>query len=255
MKQSTPTSPKPKEPRAILLIGPPGGGKTTLAMQFPNVCFLDCDRNLDGPDRFIRQKNKELAYCYEPIVLDDDGNPVPVEKCFDRLVDKLTQLKTNKDVKTVVIDSLTMVNEFIIRKVLFEQGKKTFMEPHFWAPFKSHFWDLLVGKIRGTGKTSICTVHEEMVMENDATKVMVTRIIGFVPTVQGKIGDYFGAFFTDIWRCTSAPAPGGATEFNIWGTRTSQSDLKSSIGLPAKLTVKSGELAFDAVKSYLKDIL
>ena len=48
MQLSTPEKNKPREPKSILLIGPPGSGKTTLALQFPKVCVMDCDRNLDG---------------------------------------------------------------------------------------------------------------------------------------------------------------------------------------------------------------
>lgn len=116
MKLSTPSSPKVRDPLSICLIGAPGAGKTVLAMSFPGVYIADCDENLDGPDLFHRSKNKELSYAYDSMRTDDNGKPVEIYKCFDRLMDKLSLVANEPTIKTVVIDSLTHVNEFIIQK-------------------------------------------------------------------------------------------------------------------------------------------
>jgi hypothetical protein len=235
-----------------LLIGPPGGGKTTLAMQFPNVCFMDCDRNLDGPERFIRSKRKDLLYGYVQITY-KDGVAVPVWDCFDRLCDSLTDIKGEKDIETVVIDGLTMVNEFVIQKILKQQGKNE-MEARFWQPFKSFFIKLLVAKLRDLGKTTICTCHE-LILEKpnaDPKRIMDPILIGYRPAIQGGITDYFGGFFTDMWRCTAIAAPGGQSEFEILTVRDSKSDLKNSLGLPPKITIKEGELSWPKLEPYFK---
>jgi hypothetical protein len=242
MTFSTPATPRKRDPLAILLLGPPGSFKTTLAMQFPKVAFMDCDRNLDGPEKWIRKTNPNLSYGFENINTDDNGKEVPPWDKFDRLQMKLKEVQSNPEVETVVIDTMTMVNEFIVQKVLKEQGQ-SLMRPMDYQPMKSYYWRLLVGGIRGCGKTTIVTCHE-VIMTKPGKTVMTEEIVGYKPSVSGGIADYFGGFFTDIWRCESRPLPGDKQQAII---RTNKSilspDLKSSCGLPAEMEAKYENIA------------
>lgn len=249
MNQSTPEKPKPSDPLSILLLGPPGQGKTTLSMEFPSVCILSCDGNLDGPERFLRTKKKDLSYGYENIFNDNDGKPLDVTKRYDRLIDKVAECKADSTVKTIVVDPLTSVNEFVIQRIL--AGKRSEMEARDWIPFKSTILSLIT-KLRGTGKTTICTCHESKLTEPDPKNILNRIVVGYEPSVQGSIIDYFGGFFTDVWRCTSEPAPGDTIEFKLNVVRTSKSDLKNSLGLPtAGFRIKQGESMFAKLEPFL----
>lgn len=218
-------------------------------MQFPKVCILSCDDNLDGPELHLRGRDKTFSYGYERICADDSGQPLDVTKRYDRLIDKILACKADPLVGTIVVDPLTSVNEFIIQRIL--AGKRSEMEARDWIPFKSTMLSLIT-KLRGTGKTSICTCHESKLTEPDPKNMMNHTVIAYEPSVQGSIVDYFGGFFTDMWRCVSDPAPGGTLEYRLHVVRSSKSDLKNSLGLPPEgFKIKSGESMFEKLKPYL----
>lgn len=257
MKSSTQEAPKEKSPIKLLLMGPPGSRKTTFALQFPDVHVLDADKNLDGPELYLRKNgHANLSYTYDPIRYNDDNIPVPVEECYNRVIDKLKLFTVDEKYKsrrTVLLDSLSHVNEFIIRHVLQLQGKsrKTYeMEARDWSPFKSFAYILLVGALESTGKTVIATCHEVKITEPDDKNIMTQRVLGYEPFFQGKLGDTIGAFFTDVWRTEVRPAPGNTTITILQTMRTNKIEvLKNSLGMPAEIDITKG---YSAVEPYLK---
>src|SRR5437667_7387442 len=89
MKTSSPQTPKSPSPLKILIMGPPGSRKTTLGLQFPDVHVLDCDNNLDGPERWLRSNgHATLSYTHDSIRYDDEGKPLEIEDCYNRVIDK-----------------------------------------------------------------------------------------------------------------------------------------------------------------------
>lgn len=246
MQTSSHTSPKPPQPKSILIQGPPGGGKTTLILQFPNVVLLDCDLNLDGPERFLRKERKlDLSYQYEQIPLRDDGTPRPVEQCYDHVIATLNSLK-GSSCEWVALDGLTAVNEYIIRKILSEQ-RKSEMEARHWQPFKSLALSLLIGTLRHLGKNVLVACHETKLTKPDPKQVMQETVLAYEPFFQGKVGEMLGAFFTDMWSMTSEAAPGNKVEFKLATCKTGLRDLKNSLGLPPEIK----DPTYDKLKPFL----
>lgn len=253
MNSSTPQSPKPASPLKILLIGPPGSHKTSLAMEFPGVHFFDCDRLLDGPERFLRTIRPDLSYTYDNIRRDDKGEEQQVDKCYQRLLDKISLVRTSpehKGTKVTVTDSLSQVNEFIIRHVLKGKGRVDGdMEARDWGPFKSAAYNLLVGRLEETGKTVICTAHE-IKLTSPGKNISEVTIIGYEPFFQGKVGDTLGAFFSDVWRMEVVQGMGQSYKTILQTVRTPKCEhLKNSLNMPAEIDVSKG---FSAIELYLK---
>lgn len=242
MKTITPTSPRARQPRAVLLIGPPGSTKSTLMMEFARenkVHIIDCDLNLDGPENFLKAKYKTgLSYTLDQVMLTDDGTRVEIADCFDRLIKLVIEAtKLPQDV-IICMDGLTPVNEFLRQKVMKKQNAVT-METRFWDPFKTEMLGLMFGRLRTMNHDVILTCHESIETKASKTDMMVEEIVSYEPSVQGKISNYFGGFFTDVWRCSLDPKVGAPGQFvskiqTIKGPKTPH--LKNSLGMPSEIT-------------------
>lgn len=254
MKVSSPTEPKPLTPLKILILGQPGSRKTTLALQFPGVHVLDCDRNLDGASKYLRERAglKDLAFTYDDIRANDAGQMLDISECFDRVCDKLKLFESDaayKARKVVVLDSLSHVNEFIIRKILRIKQKPS-MEINLWTDFATAAYTILVARLDQTNKHVICICHEERIYESDSTNLMKKRVTEINPLFSGKVGDNMGAFFTDVWQTIVKPASAGKIECWLNTQRTPQcAFLKNSLGMPAELNITEG---YKALEPYLK---
>ena len=237
-------------------MGPPGSYKTTLGLQIPNLLVLDCDRNLVGPESYLRShSHPNLSFAVEDIRYDEKGNQREIFNCYDQVCDVLGRMKPDvdskgeyKQFKNIFIDSLSHVNEFIIRKVLKLRGKDV-MEPNNWTDFKSHAYSLLVAKMEGTGRNIICSAHE-LTLTKPSSTIMIQEIIGVEPFFQGKVGDMIGAFFTDVWRIDLRIGPANTRVPWLQTTRIPLcAHLKNSLNMPAEINIEKG---FAAIEPYTK---
>lgn len=241
MKLSTPQEPT-KDFLSLLLIGPPGGGKTTLALQFPDLLVIDCDSNLKGPETFLRKGvGKQppllpnLTFAKETVNYTDEGKEVEPAERFDRLL-KVLRAARDSQFKTVVVDGLTMVGEFVKFRIYKEQHRDMSMEARDWDKYKAYMWTMVVRLLKNLGRDTILTCHETILTKVNPKDFMIEEVIGFRPTVQGGIADYFSGFFTDAWRLTSGVGPLQRLEITMETCKTIKSPhLKNSVGLPPEL--------------------
>lgn len=264
MNLSTPTSPKPREPLSILLLGAPGSRKTTFALQFPQVYVIDTDGNLAGPETTIRHGIKDiktgkllvppidpnLTYGWDSANFTSVGETkleVPMADRYDRVKSLLTASR-NLDCQTVFVDSFTMIDHFIITKILKAQSRDE-LKPNDYQVVKSNYWELLT-KLKGTGKVFIATCHEIPMYEPSPSNMMKEVLVGYEPSLSGKVRHFLGAFFTDIWRCaveTEATPAGNVTKAKLYTSKTPKSpDLKNSLGLPAVM-----DASYSEIKKYI----
>ena len=229
-----------RSPMALLLIGPPGGGKTALALQFPGVYIADCDMNLDGPKRYLKSKGKESEFFYNSITIDDNGVEVDPEKRWNRLIQCCFTAVKDPQVKTVVIDSLTMVNEHLIRHTMNTQ-KVSEMRIQDWRPFRSDLMKL-ISAVRLTKKDSIFVAHAEIHYDKQGA------IDRFGVSVSSRLADIIAYLFTDCWRCEVKPGPANKPKAVLRTQPEGRWEfLKNSLGLPPDID----DVNYEKLKPFL----
>jgi hypothetical protein len=232
MTTSSPTTPKPPQKKAILLIGPPGSRKTTLMLQFPSLYVIDCDMNLDGPEFHLRKSIKDLTYSFDTVCL-NEGAPVDPSDCYDRTITLLKKIDPQFD--WVGLDGLTSCNEYIIRKIMKEQ-KISYLEARNWSSFKTDAINLLFTKLRHINKNVIVTAHEVENVKANPKDMMNPILMGYEPFIQGAIREMLGGFFTDVWRLVTEPGPAGRVDSTLQCDKTAMmKQLKNSVGLSSEI--------------------
>lgn len=177
----------------LLLQGPPGSAKTTTACQFPKAYVIDVDVNLGGPLRYCKNHGLVMPVGYSRLDVDEKGAVVPRAQRYQRLDKLVADASVDPNIETVVLDSGTGLAPVIMDEVNRQQpslkdGRQVYQ---FFLLATRDF----IAKITLMRKHFILTMHEKI--EQDA----MTQIIQYRLAWPGQLGDYMGAFFTNVWRC------------------------------------------------------
>jgi GTPase SAR1 family protein len=235
------------EALSILLMGPPGGGKTTLMMQFPGLYILNCDRNLAGPVRYLKSIGKFKPFKYDTISQYEDdegehhkGDMIDIKFGWDRLRALARAAIKDPSIQTIGLDTLTWCDQALYAHSCRVQGLKE-LEGFNWSPYKRELHAFL-SECKASGKTVIVNCHEKIEYDKKGA------IEAYVPSISTGISAYFGYYFSDIWRCTLVDQGGTRGLKAIVTTHpTAVSQLKNSI-----LCGNTLEASYEAVEKFLK---
>lgn len=216
---------------AVLLQGPPGGGKTTLTTLFPKLYIADCDNNLSGVIRRARVKGTPLNFSYDTINVTDDGQEVPPARRWERLMKCVAEAVRSEQFDAFAMDGLTSISQYCIDYILEhkaadkEKGKMTISD---WVPYQNLLFKFITSMRAIPDKYIIWTCHEELV------KDIQLGTLSYRVDIPTRLQNHIGGMFSDVWRCGANPAGDRVVLFNP----TSQYDLKNSLVIEGSAAVK-----------------
>lgn len=238
-------------PKSFLLVGNPGTAKTTLALQLPKPYILDCDRNMDGPVRYIKTELKQnIKFKWDTPFELKDGTKTPRKRLMERASELLLEACNDPEVETIIIDSLTSFVEIVNVQTLVSQKKEVTefsdvnkVDPKFdfelWGAFlqlmkKTIFW------LKSSNKRIVFTAHIKVDKDE-----LSGSLLNFI-NVPGQIRDYISGWFEEVWQCYLDPKPGtnqvARRVRTVPDARSANLGLKTACGLSSTFDADMTEI-------------
>lgn len=255
--------------RTVLLLGPPGSGKTTMlatTVVNPPCHVIDIDGKVESMYNLNPSREsgaltfRELG---ETLVEDSLGrraqllamheNPERPPRGWLKFADLVENLEKEEDSKragTWAIDSLTMLGWHLKRKILYDDKRGTAaLSPKNWGAYLNMWVEtmsILKDLAKVNGKDLICTVHERMseipgantkiikVREGDQTHTEYVGMLDYkiAASIEGQFGLQMGAFFEEVYALNvSVEEGGGGVKWNCRVLPDGRRDLRNSFGL------------------------
>jgi len=218
---------------ALLLVGEPKTGKTSVELSFPDPYILNIDRNLDGPRR--RSVGK-LFWADDP-AYDAKDVELPPEKRWNRAMELLKEAYAAPQVKTICIDSLTGLCDYLVDHILADVKRtegKTIDRPRIQDYYTvKDLLSKLAVFLRACSKKK----HVVVAAHQKADKDEATGATRYSLNIPGQQAQNWGSYFTDVWA-TNNSTVGGKTKFEICTKPTGfHVSLGTSLPMPARVDI------------------
>ena len=216
-----------KEYISLLLKGVPSTGKTTIAVQFPKPCLINFDKNTACIRKLPKQVQDELLIV-NPFI-DESGVRVKPEKIWGNFTKQLEAVVAEPSIKTVIIDSLTLLAAALEDDILGSNNPKTQFKIQDWGTFGRYLKWLGENLIQAQDRDKhiVVIAHESVSVDPDTQ-----RILSYDLSIGGRMKKGFEMYFSDVWKTFIETSVGKKFGYFIRTKPTNLSTCKCSLNLP-----------------------
>lgn len=229
------------EIESVLLVGPPGSGKTNVAMGFPDPYFISTDHKISNAVR--RYPGKKFFYDWAD---ERDGKQLEPGLRWGRIGELIIEAGKSPDVKTIVLDNLTDVGdwlqEYLLTQNALSKGGRpkvagmSIMEQGDWQPYYV-LMTRMITAIKSFKKRVVVCAHEAV------DKDEVSGTLTYYPLIGGKLRNTLSSMFNNVWQCSVSQTGPDTHRYFVKTKPTPRMMLINSFGLPAEFEFSWDELA------------
>lgn len=204
----------------VLIYGKSGTGKTSFACCFPKPYVFDFDKGL------LSQRGRDVEY--------DTYKGLTAYQDFEL---KLKELEMKCPYETLVLDSITTMQEYLMDKILLA-NHKPMPTMHEWNVMIAELKDLF-SRMTKMAQHTIFIAHEELKQDEITGEIVIQPLV-----VGKKLPPMLPMWFDEVYRAQVTRSKDGKPEFGLLTSSDVKYTARTRLGVlePVEVWSKDGKM-------------